>query len=152
MGDAIAIGLVLASVFLLSFAGCMAALWITRPRKPGPIDQDLDMQLMRLRGAYRICEQQLNQQFEVSRRRLAEIHQLQAEVRALKFEREAREAIATDEPNHPYVKVPCPCDVLGKRLYCTCAGSTPEELAFTKEADLAGGIPVIPPGGIGRDG
>jgi len=100
MGEALTLVLLAVAVFVLGLASSFVASWITLTpvsralRNMGlrSADPELDMRLTQLKAAYNLCEQQLAGQFEVSKRRLAAIHQLQAEVRALKFEREARES------------------------------------------------------------
>jgi hypothetical protein len=70
MGEAITIAILALAVFAICLIACSVALAINRPgiRPPlGPIDQDLDMRLMRTEGAYRLCQQQLAQQLGVSK-------------------------------------------------------------------------------------
>lgn len=76
--------------------------WLTHTGRPGPDrrthigDPDLNTRIMHLSAAYNLVQRQIEGQYELNRKRLAAIHRLQAEVRALVFEREAREAGATD--------------------------------------------------------
>ena len=82
MSESVTAILLALCVFILSYLGCMFAL-LTHRRKLGPIEQDLDMKLIRTEAAYALCEQHLAHASATSKKRLAKIHELQAEVAAL---------------------------------------------------------------------